>query len=571
MTSLTMPESPFTNLLHTNFAPSDLEADQIKDFLLESTYQMSNLEDEIVRVQRVLDALKDKFHALSAGVEAHRALLLPIRRLPPDVVCEVFVHCLPSDHNAVMSSAEAPMLLGRVCRSWRTIALSTPRLWASLHVSVPDLSGLHQIRNPHHHRTRVQAKINARLLAIQEWLLRSGACPLSLSLFQLQMANNWNMDSLSVQFVETLLPFAHRWKTVDLRVTNTALTRVMDLSKDDIPLLEDLRIDSGLQALSEDDYGQWTSAGIFEATNLCSVSIISYSIQLSGLPISWSRLAHLTFGGITEWNRGLTLSQVWGILKNCPSLESCSLEIDREAASTTANEVQGTLELSFLHTISIMEGIQVDLAPLFRCLILPALHSLKLSKRFGPFHDVFLAPLDILPLLGGSLKKLVLEPHALSASDLITSLSYIPSVTHFKVQDTRKAFVRGSWPTGPPLICEDTVLARMIPLGKTPDCICPALEVFECDAKHSGFSDEMLLDFIRSRSDPTIPGVRKLKQVRVIFDRAREVNIMPELSEIISKGIKVELHYPPPTHSGPYSPWYGVHSEEVDLPPLPYF
>ncbi|KAJ7603238.1 hypothetical protein DFH06DRAFT_954931, partial [Mycena polygramma] len=51
-----------------------------------------------------------------------------------DVVEQIFLVCLPARHNAVMSPAEAPLLLGQICSAWGSIALAMPRLWASLHI-----------------------------------------------------------------------------------------------------------------------------------------------------------------------------------------------------------------------------------------------------------------------------------------------------------------------------------------------------------------------------------------------------------------------------------------------------
>ncbi|KAJ7782493.1 hypothetical protein DFH07DRAFT_704529, partial [Mycena maculata] len=59
-------------------------------------------------------------------VEAHKA---PTRRLPLDFIQEIFVACLPTHWNCAMSASEAPVILGPVCSSWRSISLSTPRLW----------------------------------------------------------------------------------------------------------------------------------------------------------------------------------------------------------------------------------------------------------------------------------------------------------------------------------------------------------------------------------------------------------------------------------------------------------
>ncbi|KAJ7752379.1 hypothetical protein B0H16DRAFT_1257575, partial [Mycena metata] len=66
-------------------------------------------------------------------INLHTALISPVQRLPQDILQEIFLACLPTDRNTVMSVSEAPLLLGRICSGWRDIVLATPALWASLH------------------------------------------------------------------------------------------------------------------------------------------------------------------------------------------------------------------------------------------------------------------------------------------------------------------------------------------------------------------------------------------------------------------------------------------------------
>ncbi|KAJ6561804.1 hypothetical protein B0H19DRAFT_903367, partial [Mycena capillaripes] len=66
--------------------------------------------------------------------DGHLALLLPIRRIPDDILRKIFVSCLPQTQNAAISPREAPILLCGVTSGWRHVALSTPQLWSSLHL-----------------------------------------------------------------------------------------------------------------------------------------------------------------------------------------------------------------------------------------------------------------------------------------------------------------------------------------------------------------------------------------------------------------------------------------------------
>ncbi|KIM76288.1 hypothetical protein PILCRDRAFT_24370, partial [Piloderma croceum F 1598] len=61
----------------------------------------------------------------------HTALVAPISCLPHEVLSEIFL-C----YNDSFSSFRRPLRLGSVCSRWRTIALSTPRLWTSFVLTI---------------------------------------------------------------------------------------------------------------------------------------------------------------------------------------------------------------------------------------------------------------------------------------------------------------------------------------------------------------------------------------------------------------------------------------------------
>ncbi|KAJ6463972.1 hypothetical protein C8R45DRAFT_505370 [Mycena sanguinolenta] len=93
----------------------------------------------------------------SAAQRELNALRDPIALLPVEISSEIFFQCLPSSPSPTRH--EAPMLLLNVCHIWSDIALSTPALWASIHI------------NPHRSGDKV----------LQSWLPRARYCSLSIS------------------------------------------------------------------------------------------------------------------------------------------------------------------------------------------------------------------------------------------------------------------------------------------------------------------------------------------------------------------------------------------------------
>ncbi|KAJ6530266.1 hypothetical protein B0H19DRAFT_904173, partial [Mycena capillaripes] len=119
-------ESPFRQHLNTNYAPTDAEIDRIRAHLAPHEAELARLEALIRDLTAQRDRVKDH-------VDSHRALISHPRRLPQDLIEQIFLACLPTHRNAVMSPAEAPLLLGHICSAWRSVSFSMPRLWASLH------------------------------------------------------------------------------------------------------------------------------------------------------------------------------------------------------------------------------------------------------------------------------------------------------------------------------------------------------------------------------------------------------------------------------------------------------
>jgi hypothetical protein len=86
-----------------------------------------------------------------------------------------------------------------------------------------------------------------------------------------------------------------------------------------------------------------------------------------------------------------------------------------------------------------------------------------------------------------------------------------------------------------PISLDDGFLALFYP----PHDLCPTLTDMSILAPCAGFSDTAVLAFVRARMSLPTP----LKQFRVDFKRAPEVDIEPYLQPFIPNGLQVQLHY----------------------------
>ncbi|KAJ7502657.1 hypothetical protein B0H11DRAFT_1989518 [Mycena galericulata] len=209
-------DSPFQSMLYTNTVPSDAEYQRIQDILAVSRKEAASVAEEIARP---LEPLLRKRDELNKFIEAHMSLVAPARRLPPDIVCAIFIASLPSTQNCVMSGQDSPLLLCQICSAWRQLALSTPQLWASLHIVVP-----------------LRSRIDDLAEVVTVWLSRSGVVPLSLSVTT-KVFNPADYDPAPI--LSSLAAFSRRWKHISINLrTPTDFDSLTSLSIHDVPMLQ---------------------------------------------------------------------------------------------------------------------------------------------------------------------------------------------------------------------------------------------------------------------------------------------------------------------------------------------
>lgn len=92
----------------------------------------------------------------------------PVHRVPVEIIANCFLLVL-RDRIPAMSLDEPPLLFFVVCRRWRDIALSTPRLWSRILVQADKIT---------------PNGLNTALSAFAAWLPRSEPVPVSCYIMQ---------------------------------------------------------------------------------------------------------------------------------------------------------------------------------------------------------------------------------------------------------------------------------------------------------------------------------------------------------------------------------------------------
>ncbi|KAG1884112.1 hypothetical protein F4604DRAFT_1952599 [Suillus subluteus] len=162
---------------NTHYSAFNLDYQNISAIISERQQQLDAASHEIPRLETVIDGInhihqqlvvkKDK---ITQSLNLHKRLVSALWRLPAEVLSQIFAHCLPNCRRLSPASREAPLLLTRICRRWREVAVDMSGLWQELYVS-GDWPGQY-------------AGGDWRLAAFcyESWLKRSRGRPLSLEL-----------------------------------------------------------------------------------------------------------------------------------------------------------------------------------------------------------------------------------------------------------------------------------------------------------------------------------------------------------------------------------------------------
>ncbi|KAJ7301661.1 hypothetical protein DFH08DRAFT_906622 [Mycena albidolilacea] len=186
--------SPFSDLLSTSVSPpSDSQIQEICSEIERAESTISDTDTHLARLQGAMDKLLRHRAELVDFVKSHRAVISPLRRLPSEILLEIFEHCRLDHLTFLTAGPHRNMLwiISQVCSRWRTVALNSPMLWRRFVLR-------DWLSNIHHHDLM-------RLSAMQ--LARARCVPLSLDL---------TFDDLVVDTLALFLAVSAQWEDVEL-------------------------------------------------------------------------------------------------------------------------------------------------------------------------------------------------------------------------------------------------------------------------------------------------------------------------------------------------------------------
>ncbi|KAF8154894.1 hypothetical protein B0H34DRAFT_799627 [Crassisporium funariophilum] len=338
------------SILHSTYRPSVEDESSIQTTIHDVECTLSIVDQEVERLLVALAELDVYRKDLCTVLTRHQAVLSPIRKLPPEILAEIFL-CAAGDSSVAWPASGQggmPWLLGNICSYWRTVFLSLPKLWQEFHLKL----GIGEQKGV--------------LELAKTCLHRSGKELLTFS---------FEADTSEMVFaiLDVLTLHSERWKDVSIDVgrLSTCLTSLSG-ARSRVPNLQKLHL--GTSAM--DTMSSRVILDTFaDAPSLRQVSISRLTQPFHFLRIPWSQITCLT-SKFSTFQEG-EFSQ---ILRHATNLVSFSTEGERILEVTASQPVL----LPYLRKLAITnKGSYI--AKSFQFLTAPNLKELHLHA-ITPFN-----------------------------------------------------------------------------------------------------------------------------------------------------------------------------------------
>ncbi|KAJ7123990.1 hypothetical protein C8R43DRAFT_958890 [Mycena crocata] len=409
-----------------------------------------------------------------------RSLFAPIRRLPTEILAEIFALCSPRPERQYDSGrdsmdwaetlervAQSHLLeLSQVCSSWYNTVMGVPSLWSTIEADFTTLDYWY----PEHHETFM------RLLKLS--VERSAGCPLTVSV---HADASWAGPGLAL-----LADHSNRWRSTDFFLRESMFEHLSS-AKGDLPLLQRLHLGGmGLSRLSVfeivptltrvafGDLEEITSAIPWNQLESVSVNNGELTTDALGIMRPLSQRCSVSFRNLWFTHRALERPVFAPVHSDLRALNLAICDVrDPEHRRQTLGDIFASLTLPFLVDLCVQSSMASITLPMF-------------------WPSAQIAAFFLRSSCGVTLTRLYIYNMVITSDELVACLLLLPALTHLCVEDVP------SWAPNTPdhILITDGLLRQLTGTSTTP--LIPNLTFFEFSSLLA-FDDHVLLDFVLSR------------------------------------------------------------------------
>lgn len=379
--------------------------------------------------------------------------------LPIELWSEIFHHCLPAHSHSRLRSSDAPLVLLRVCSSWSSIALSTPRLWSSIRIFLED--GFQWDPLP----------------ILKLFLDRSRDTPLSITIdyHTLTPMSQTSYMAVMTRIFSSIQPHARRWHSLSITATSACIAALHEQGNV-FPSLRSLKVDSRF-FIHEPISGDLGSRLPF-VSEMARLKVLKLKPSAVYLP---------------------SLEECRQLLAEAVDLEDCTLHAQLDATRQAEQSIVKTpvkkLRMVFHDDMPLETSAIADrVSSFFTALECPNVEDLRIVRYGGnrdsgdPITPFFSSP-SILPSIFHKLRSLRLSGLPLHNVDLLHIIDSLPQLKTLDLLfDIKDAEADPVW---------DNVLSALT-AGESLSL--PSLQSLRIECTGAHCSDEALQTFLHHRT-----------------------------------------------------------------------
>ncbi|PBK78493.1 hypothetical protein ARMSODRAFT_947421 [Armillaria solidipes] len=520
----------FDNLLRSNDPPSPSEECELRDSILAGEARVAAIDKHVTALKELQQALSSQLALIGAEINGlgsergkvvariaeHKRLLSPLRRLPPEILYNIFLNAIVFPTPRSQSQrykywwdffpSESPLwTIELVCKIWHRAALGFPELWSSINVSLSD--GNFSSSNLRHFRQLARQVTRARCR------------PLSIRICA--GSGQTSSRSLPPQLCVFLFSIQDRIQSLYLYLPAAMFISVATLQLH-LPILRNLT----LLCTNGEEFQKLFRMKLFGDTPLLN-ALDSVDIRnvVSTLDLPYHQITHYSTYHVfhRHCNPGPGTSDILGVLAKVKNLEECDLRC--ELLSTRLEEVipQSCPKLRTLTLSSWAYAYPRSvLAQLLGALVIPHVSTLKVDCCVDEGHErdtekTFTAIRGIISRSQSPLTTFHFTHGNIEETDL---LGFFRS-TSSTLQEVKLLDVG-------PIALTDSILAPLV-ISDADNVLLPRLHTLHISGEML-YDDNLFVEMVVSRWTCQLPSFRRLRTIKLcrVFDSNKD----RELGEI---------------------------------------